>query len=75
MTQVTVMTMMIMAMVTMATMETIHNHLISFRADTNIRDNTEDNNQEESPLPSSGCQGAADCFTGMVTDIVDRRYA
>jgi hypothetical protein len=42
-----------------------------FSADNNIRDNTEDNDQEESPLPSRECQGAADCFTGIVTDIVD----
>ena len=42
-----------------------------FSTDNNIRDDTEDNDQEESPLPSSECQGAADCFTGIVTDIVD----
>jgi endonuclease YncB( thermonuclease family) len=42
-----------------------------FSADNNIKDNTEDNDQEESPLPSRECQGAADCFTGIVTDIVD----
>jgi endonuclease YncB( thermonuclease family) len=42
-----------------------------FSADNNIRADTEDNDQEESPLPSRECQGAADCFTGIVTDIVD----
>ena len=42
-----------------------------FSTDNNIRDDTEDNDQEESPLPSRECQGAADCFTGIVTDIVD----
>jgi endonuclease YncB( thermonuclease family) len=30
-----------------------------------------DNNQDQSPSSSSECQGQADCFTGIVTEIVD----
>jgi hypothetical protein len=65
-----------MVMVTMEAMKTIHNEDDTqssnlFQTDNN-RDNTDDgNDQEESPLPSSECQVAADCFTGIVTDIVD----
>lgn len=75
MTQVIVMIRM-MVMVTMEAMKTIHNEDDTqssnlFPTDNN-RDNTDDgNDQEESPLPSSECQVAADCFTGIVTDIVD----
>jgi hypothetical protein len=75
MTQVIVMIRM-MVMVTMEAMKTIHNKDDTqssnlFQTDNN-RDNTDDgNDQEESPLPSSECQVAADCFTGIVTDIVD----
>ena len=30
-----------------------------------------DNNPDNSPVPSSECQGQADCFSGIVTEIVD----
>ncbi len=31
----------------------------------------DDNNQDRGPSSSSVCQGQADCFTGMITEIVD----
>jgi endonuclease YncB( thermonuclease family) len=31
----------------------------------------DDNNQGRGPSSSSVCQGQADCFTGMITEIVD----
>ena len=42
-----------------------------FSTENNIRDDTEDNDQEESPLPSGECQVVADCLTSIVSDIVD----
>jgi hypothetical protein len=37
----------------------------------NNRDNTDDGNDQEESLCLRECQVAADCFTGIVTDIVD----
>ena len=71
MTQVIVMIRM-MVMVTMEASNEDDTQSSNLFPTDNNRDNTDDgNDQEESPLPSSECQVAADCFTGIVTDIVD----
>src|SRR5215204_707067 len=66
MTQLVAMTIMITG--TMTAMETIQNHS-PITSDNDSSNN--DNNQDQSPSSSSECQGQADCFTGIVTELVD----